>query len=238
MKKTLTLIVGGLLAASLGVAQAADHAAAKAEAWTPGALQKALAGMPKGDATRGKTLNTQLMCASCHGDVGLAPTHNWPHTAGQRAEYTYKMLLDYKSGLRNDGERARLMNTVAAIMSEQDMADVAAYYAAQPLPAPLPQSLPADVYAKTDALVRQGDPTRLITPCAACHGLHGQGGFNETPALAGQNPQAFIRTMQAYKDGSRHNDTNKGMAQFAERLTNEEIEHLAAYYASQVAPAK
>jgi cytochrome c553 len=55
--------------------------------------------------------------------------------------------------------------------------------------------------------------------------------MNETPALTGMSPRMFIRQMNAYKDGTRHNDVNSGMAQFTKDLTDEEIQALADYYA-------
>lgn len=81
-----------------------------------------------------------------------------------------------------------------------------------------------------DKLVRKGDKSRLITPCASCHGLFAQGGKEVSPALAGLSKKAFIRAMQLYKNGQRHNDVNQVMSQFAKKLTDEEIEQLADYY--------
>lgn len=194
--------------------------------WTPASLRVALSEMPAGDVSKGKVLHNDLFCASCHGVAGEALTPNWPSLAGQRAEYTYKMLLDYHSGLRREDERAGVMNAVAEMLSKQDMADLAAFYAAQSLPA---AAHAAD--AATAQLIRRGEPSRLVTPCASCHGLHGQGGINETPALAGLPRDYFIRTMQHYRDGSRHNDALQAMRAFAKPLTDAEIMALADYYA-------
>ncbi|MGB9670307.1 MAG: c-type cytochrome [Halothiobacillaceae bacterium] len=184
--------------------------------------------MPKGDAGRGKQLHGDLFCASCHGVAGEATTANWPSLQGQRAEYTYKMLLDYKSKRRNEDERAAIMVHVAQLMSEQDMADLAAFYAGQALPA----MHGGKDNAVAEKLVRHGDPTRLVTPCAACHGLQGQGGVNETPALAGMTPEYFERTMKLYRNGQRHNDSMQAMRAFAKPLSDAEIAALARYYAS------
>lgn len=195
-------------------------------------VRATLAQMPRGDVQRGKQLNQSLMCASCHGDAGVAPTQNWASLAGQRAAYTYKSLLDYQRGGRHENPRATLMRVAVKGMSRQDMADVAAYYASLPaVAAPAPR-LDAATHARTDRLARRGDPARLLTPCASCHGAAGQGGVNETPALAGQSVGSFVRTMQDYRDGKRVTDANQGMRQFAERLTMQEIRELASYYAS------
>lgn len=224
-----------ILAAGLLLAQAAlaghPHTA-QATAPTPAALRATLAGMPRGDARRGQALSQRLMCASCHGDRGTAPTGNWTSLAGQRAAYTYKSLLDYRDGGRREHGRAALMAAAVDGMSRQDMADVAAWYASQPATAsPAPAISPA---ARRQAanLARRGDPSRLITPCASCHGARGQGGINATPALAGQTVGGFTRTMLDYREGRRTTDAHQGMGQFARRLSLEEINALAAYYAA------
>lgn len=232
------LLALGLCAAAGGSALAAGHGstgAATPAAWTPGTLRQALDRLPAGDAVRGRKVHERLFCASCHGDKGVAPTLNWPHLAGQKAAYTAKMLLDYQSGLRREGRRAELMHDIAAMMTAQQIADVSAYYAAQPAPrddgTPRPQVQPGPKDMDARLLVRKGDPARLITPCASCHGVVGQGGNREAPALAGQNPLYFVRTMLDYQSDLRHNDSAKGMRVFAHKLTRGEIEALARYYA-------
>jgi cytochrome c553 len=211
------------------------HSTPAPAAWTPASLRTALADLPRGDPAAGQWVHEQLFCASCHGDQGVAPTQNWPHLAGQRAAYTAKMLLDYQDKRRLEGKRAELMHDIAVMMTPQNIADVAAFYAAQPAPQangtprPKPERLPNDVAAET--LVRFGDKSRLITPCASCHGVAGQGGKLEASALAGQNPLYLVRTLLDYQSGVRHNDSAKGMRAFAKKLSRSEIEALATYYA-------
>jgi cytochrome c553 len=227
-------VTGVLVGLSAGNALAAEHAAAPAaKAWTPASLRGALAALPKGDAERGRVVNQQLFCASCHGNTGVAPTQNWPHLAGQKAAYTAKMLLDYQSRLRRENQGAALMHDIAVMMTPQQMADVSAFYAVQaaprddgtPRPAGSGQGLTAE------QLVKKGDPARLLTPCASCHGVKGQGGKLEASALAGQNPLYFTRTLLHYQSGVRANDAARGMSAFAKKLTRSEIDALAAYYA-------
>lgn len=227
LKPLLTMLLLGAVCA--GSATASD-ATTEIQAWSPKTLSKALHEMPKGDIARGKALHDDMMCSSCHGAKGIAPTANWPNVAGQKADYSYKTLLDYRSGLRNEDRRARLMGTLAEIMSEQEMADVAVYYASLDLPAS--ETKLEAKSAAAEVLVRSGDKSRLITPCASCHGRLGQGGINAAPALSGQSTTAFIRTMQMYKTGKRHNDVNASMAQFAKKLSDEEIRLLAEYYSA------
>ena len=195
--------------------------------WTPASWHETMASMPAGDAARGEKIHDEAFCASCHGERGEAVTGNWPLLAGQRAEYTYKQLLDYADHRRAEDARAHIMNVVGEELSRQDMADLAVFYERQGLP---DQPKPAESHP-AHQLVSVGDPSRLITPCAACHGSNGSGGINESPALRGQPVDYFVRTMELFRDGHRHNDVNKGMAQFAKPLTDEEIAQLADYYA-------
>jgi cytochrome c553 len=196
--------------------------------WTPLTWFQAQKAMPKGEVAVGEKLHQELFCASCHGAKGESVSGNWPALNGQRAVYTYKQLLDYKSGLRHEDQRSAIMVTVAQMLNEQQMADLAAFYQAQSLTA-------CELNKAKPMLVKHGDPERLLTPCAACHGAQGQGGVNETTALRGMPRDYFVRTMHAFREGKRHNDTMKGMRQFAMPLTYKEIEELADYYACEPA---
>lgn len=214
--------------------QAMDHAAAPvAKPWTPATLRGALAALPQGDAERGWVVNQQVFCASCHGETGVAPTQNWPHLAGQKAAYTAKMLLDYRSRLRREDQGAALMHDIAMLLTPQQIADVSAFYAVQPAPRDdgTPRPVAGGQGLTAEQLVKKGDPARLLTPCASCHGVKGQGGKLEASALAGQNPLYITRTLLHYQSGQRANDAAKGMSAFARKLTRGEIDALAAYYA-------
>lgn len=230
-------LLAGMIGATIAGASLANEPspAANPTPWTPASLRQALGSIAAGDAARGEKAHAQYFCASCHGEKGVAPTLNWPHLAGQKAAYTAKMLLDYKSGLRREGKRAELMHDVAVMMSPQEIADVSAFYAAQPSPqddgTPRPQIRKGEEDADPLQLVRKGDRSRLITPCASCHGTKGQGGKREAAALAGQNPLYLVRTLLDYQTGVRANDTVKGMHAFAKKLRRGEIEALAVYYA-------
>ncbi len=230
-----------LAALLLGITTVGAHASSAsptaAPNWTPTSLTQALRALPAGDAARGKLLHAEFQCASCHGNNGNATTRNWPSLAGQRADYTAKMLLDYRSGLRREDERAGLMTDIARLLSPQQIADLASYYATLPLPAapqasaqPTP-ALTAAQKQRAERLVRQGDPSRLLTPCASCHGLNGEG-RGTTPALAGQTESYLLRTMRLYHGNARHNDVYQGMRQFAQRLGPEDTALLARYYAA------
>ena len=218
-------------------AYASEHAPSTVKAWSPVTLQTALKDLPKGNASAGQKVHDTMMCASCHGASGNASTMNWPSVAGQRFDYTAKMLLDYRSGLRIEDERAGLMTSIARLMTPQQIADVSAYYASLPKPtapqaeAALAAPLSAAEHKRVEQLVRRGDASRLITACASCHGLHGEG-KGTTPAIAGQTTDYFIRTMRLYHNGERHNDVYNGMSQFSQRLSDADTLLIARYYAS------
>ncbi|MCI4410782.1 MAG: c-type cytochrome [Thiotrichales bacterium] len=226
----LTAVLAVLLGASLS-AHAEHKEAVSVKPWGVAALKQTLEEMPKGDIARGEKLQGDALCITCHGDKGIAESRNAPTLAGNNLHYLYKTLLDYQSGLRNEGNgKADAMWAITQPMTKQDMADLAAYYATQSAPAR--SATPPLTTASIERLVRHGDPSRLITPCASCHGAKGEGGVNETPSLAGQEAYYFERTMKAYKQGTRQADTNGAMQFFAHKLTDEEIKGLADYYAA------
>jgi cytochrome c553 len=203
----------------------------------PVTLQIALKDLPKGNAPADQKVHDTMMCASCHGASGNASTMNWPSVAGQRFDYTAKILFDHRSGLRNEDERAGLMTSIARLMTPQQIADVSAYDAGLPKPiAPQAQvavatPLSAAEHKRVEQLVRKGDTNRLITACASCHGLHGEG-KGTPPAIGGQTADYFIRSMRLYHNGARHNDVYKGMSQFSKRLSDADTLLIARHDAS------
>lgn len=219
MKK---LILSAVVATTLVTNVLANDSVTVSKEWTSSSLREAQSNRPAGDAASGAQLNESLMCSSCHGKEGLPPTNRWPSVAGQLESYTYKMLLDYQSGARNEDNRANIMTAVADMMTPQDMADVAAYYASLQAPTLQQQAAPT--------LVTDGDKGRLITACASCHGLSGQGGIKGTPAITGQTAETLKRALEMYRSGDRDSDLYSVMRQASQRLTDSEIDSLADYY--------
>ena len=186
----------------------------------------------KGDPVRGKKINTEMMCASCHGKEGIAEARNWPSMAGQKANYTYKMLIDYRDEKRAKTATSILMVRLAQKMTEQEMADISAYYASFPLPpATRPKLATKAQVEKILPLLTKGDGKRLLPPCLLCHGTNAEGNDRDIPALAGQRAAYFQKTMKEYKNGTRHNDIYSRMRFIAEVLTDDEINALAQYFA-------
>jgi cytochrome c553 len=108
------------------------------------------------------------------------------------------------------------------------IADVAAYYAAQPQRRPPPATL-AGLPASIVRLVELGDPARSLPPCASCH-RPSSGGPIETPVLAEQHSEYLVRQLQMYASGERRNDVYARMRTIAAKLTPQEISGLAGYY--------
>ena len=185
-----------------------------------------------GDPVRGKEINTQMMCSACHGAEGIAGARNWPSMAGQKANYTYKMLIDYRDEKRVDTETSSLMVKLAKEMSEQDMADVSAYYASFSLPpATHPKLATEEEVKKILPLLTKGDGKRMIPPCFLCHGADADGNERDIPSLSGQRAEYFRKTMNEYKNGKRHNDIYARMRYISAVLTDDEINALAQYFA-------
>ena len=187
--------------------------------WTPGILQILADAKPE----RGRA-KAQEVCVACHGEQGVSVSPEFPNLAGQSGAAIYKQLNDYRTGSRTN----QLMTGIAKALDEATLADVAAYYAAQPKRNPNPTTL-ADAPAEIVRLVELGDPNRNIPPCAACH-RPGSGGPIETPILAEQGREYIALQLKMYAAGERRNDVYGRMRTIAARLTPAEINGLAAYY--------
>jgi cytochrome c553 len=187
--------------------------------WTPAVLQ--ILADAKPDRGRAKA---QEVCVACHGEQGVSVAPEYPHLAGQSGAAIYKQLNDYRTGSRTNA----LMTGIAQALDEATLADVAAYYAAQPMRNPNPATL-ADAPASIVRLVELGDPSRNIPPCAGCH-RPGSGGPIETPILAEQGKEYIVAQLKMYASGDRRNDVYGRMRTIAARLTPAEIDGLATYY--------
>lgn len=166
-------------------------------------------------------------CADCHGERGAEPDREkHPTLAGQLAPYTFKQLRDYKDGSRKN----RKMSEAVERLTDGQLAALAAWYAQQPIPA-VEVDEDETVSEDTMKLVFRGDKTRLIQPCASCHGARGEGAIIDVPSIAGQNVKYFVNTMKDYAKGKRTNDIYSRMRIIAKQLTRDEINELAVYYA-------
>ena len=169
---------------------------------------------------RGATLAQR--CAICHGPTGISRADS-PNLAGQYAAVIYKELLDFRSGARTNA----VMSPFAVNLSDQDVADLAAYYAYLPR---LPAFHPVEQHPKPRVVI-YGAPMRGIAPCGSCHGsLDNKTG---SPWLEGQSEAYLKAQLQAFASGQRTNDISQQMRNVARAMTPQEISDAAAYYASQ-----
>ena len=162
------------------------------------------------------------LCAACHGPDGNATTPGTPSLAGQPVYFTHWQLIKYRDGRRKDPQ----MSPVAKNLTDTDMADLAAYYAAQrPLPRP----------ATTDpARVAEGKRLAAVHHCSSCHrpDLSGQ---QQVPRLAGQDSEYLLRLLRAFK-AKTASDLDGTMTVATQPLRDDDIENLVHYLASLGSP--
>lgn len=163
------------------------------------------------------------VCAACHGADGNSVNPAWPSLAGQNAAYTVAQLKAFKSGARENP----MMSPMAANLSEDDMREIADYYAAQSVKV---QPIAADQIAAGETLYRGGDAERGIPACMACHGPAGVGNLAAGyPALRGQHPEYTVATLKAYRDGGRPAGQAGMMSTIAGKLSEADMQALARY---------
>ena len=175
-------------------------------------------------------------CLACHGADGAGnDAAGFPRLAGLDADYLAKQMLDYNAGKRV----SPIMQPNIDNFDEQQLRDLAAYYASLPAPA---SAAPANVSDAQLALGRklatEGDWDTYIPPCSSCHGPGNRGVGHSFPALAGQHPSYIRAQLQAWQNNQRNNDPNQLMTAIAERLTAQQIDAVAAYLGSLSATAE
>lgn len=188
-----------------------------AAALTAGGMQ-AMAG----DAAAGKAKSAT--CTACHNADGNSVNPIWPKLAGQHAGYLEGQLQAFKSGQRNDPT----MTAMAAPLSEEDMADLAAWFASQKQTPGSADPALADAGGK---LYRGGNPDSGVSACQACHTPNGKGnpaaGF---PTVSGQHAAYVEKALKDYRSGERGgSEKGKMMRGVAAKMTDKEIAAVAQY---------
>jgi cytochrome c553 len=181
------------------------------------------------DATAGQQI-AGTICAGCHGADGNSQIPVNPILAGQHPEYLFKQMSNFKSA---DGKPAvrnnAIMNGMIASLSEQDMKNVAAWFAGQKInPATAKDET---LIAQGRKLWRAGDLTKGIPACAGCHGAAGAGLPAQYPRLAGQFAEYTDAQLKAFRNGDRTNDPEKMMRMIAAKMNDQEIKAVAEYAA-------
>ena len=181
------------------------------------------AGAQQGSAEAGRT--KAATCGACHGADGNSVTPEWPSLAGQSEAYIVRQLQAYRDKQRPDVG----MQQFAATLSEQDMHDIGAHYAAQTL---LPKGADPQHVSLGQSIYRGGIPERGIAACIACHGPTGHGNpLAAFPRINGQHAAYVMKTLQEYAAGTRRSDSDKNqmMRNVAELLLEDEIRAVASY---------
>ena len=163
------------------------------------------------DAARGKRIS--YTCLGCHGIDGYKnayPMYSVPKLEGQNPAYLAAALHGYR-----DGDRSHLtMHDQASTLSDQDIADIAAFFAGTPLKS---GGKPQGAVPKAAAL------------CTTCHGQDGVAIVPMYPSLAGQHQDYLVRAIEEYQKGGRKNPIMKG---FAASLTDIDMDAIARYFSS------
>ncbi len=195
--------------------------------------------VPSYDIEAGKKI-VEANCAACHGVDGVSTAPAQPNLGGQNIKYLYKQLVDFKTGARSNG----IMKTQLAGLTQQDLANVAGYYANQ---APWgPGYGNPETVVEATKLYLGGDKSRGVIPCAGCHGPKAQGNaWAAFPRLGGQHALYISTQLKLFRaagrgdeglmdDQLRTNDSakkdEKGMMQVvAAKLSDKDIRILSDY---------
>lgn len=175
------------------------------------------------DIEAGKTKS--VMCLACHGADGNSLNVIWPKLAGQHASYILKQLRDFKANKRKDAT----MSGMVVALTEDDMQNLAAFYASQK---PAAAKFDESMLDKGQNIYRGGITETSVAACMGCHSPSGEGnGPAAYPGLNGQHPEYIEIQLQKFKDGSRANDSGKMMRNIAKRMSTKEMKAVAAYVA-------
>lgn len=175
-----------------------------------------------GDPVAGKS--KAEMCFGCHGEDGNSADPEFPKLAGQYGSYMTKQVRDYLSGLLSH----QTMGSMAATVSDEDMDDISAYFASQPMmkgDAPSNNQLGKQLFENDDL-------PKMKVSCKSCHGATGKGLTPENPVypvIGGQHKVYLLGQMLKFRKSARNNSTGGVMNTTVHSLSDAELEALADY---------
>jgi cytochrome c553 len=155
------------------------------------------------------------VCAACHGADGNARLPGVPSLAAQPAMHTFLQLVQFRAKRRGDAQ----MSPFSEKLSDGDMRDIAAYYAAQ---AARPSEIQLD-----QAKAALGARLAQMHFCGSCH-MPDMSGQNQIPRLAGQNYEYLVKQLRRLKSGARR-DIDGTMASAAQALSEQDIENVSHF---------
>jgi len=176
----------------------------------------------EGDLEAGKTKSAT--CVACHSVDGNSVNPEWPKLAGQHEGYLIQQLLYFSDGERDNA----IMKGIAANLTDQDRADLAAYFASQKVAY---GTAAPELVELGERIYRGGNSESGVAPCMGCHGPKGAGNPPANyPALRGQHAKYVENQMHGFAEGNRINENSIKMMQItASRMTNKEIRAVASY---------
>ena len=177
----------------------------------------------KPDLVKGAAISAQT-CAACHTSDGSRGAATNPILQGQHAEYLAKQLHDFKDGKRKNA----VMTGMAAPLSDEDIRNVTAFYAAKPTTQP-GSSKNKDLATLGEKIYRGGLADRHIAACAGCHSPTGAGMPAQYPRIGSQQGDYLLAQLNAFRSGARAN--NPVMTAITEHMTDKEIAAVADYIA-------
>lgn len=170
-----------------------------------------------GDPVAGKLKS--LICQACHGADGNPVTPDCPKLSGQYAAYIVKEIRDFQKGSRRDP----IMTDVAmGLTNEQDLLDIAAYFASQP-------QMVGDL-KKYNAAGHKRFTTG--NGCQTCHGYNGKGlspGKSNAPIIGGQHKAYLVKQLKDFRSNARTNEATGIMGMVAAMMSDEQIDDVASY---------
>jgi cytochrome c553 len=164
---------------------------------------------------------TSTVCAACHGADGNSVITANPKLASQHPEYLVKQLTEFKTGKRANA----VMSGMAAMLSDEDMKGVAAYFSSQSLI--LGKAKTNGVGSLGEKIYRGGIAATSVPACAACHGANGAGLPKQFPRLGGQHADYTLAQLRIFRTGERANAPM--MMTIATKMTDAEMAAVADY---------
>lgn len=161
------------------------------------------------------------VCSACHGTDGNSAITTNPKLAGQHPEYLVKQLTEFKAGKRANA----VMSGMAAMLSDEDMKNLAAYFASQKLA--LGQTKTNGQGSLGEKIYRGGIAANNLPACASCHGATGAGLPKQFPRLGGQHADYTLAQLRTFRTGERANAPM--MMTIAAKMTDAEMSAVADY---------
>ncbi len=176
-------------------------------------------------------------CTACHGEQGKAgPDGYYPRLAGKPAGYLFNQLQNFKQGRRHYDLMARLIDP----LSDAYLLDMAQYFSGLKVPYPAPALLAGsaapELLARGQVLAREGDASKGLPACVACHGDKLTGVAPAVPGLLGLPLDYLNGQLGAWQSGQRRAHAPDCMAQVLKRLSPDDLMAVANYLARQPLP--